>query len=110
MLADLVTREQPGRAPHPRSPASPGAGRPVSGPVLFARYAFGPNRLGYCGPEAVTELFEEGTAGHDDRALRELARGFEGAWPYLELIASANGLADPLDRWVVEAYWLGNEL
>lgn len=24
---------------------------PVPGPILFARYAFGPNRLGYCGPD-----------------------------------------------------------
>ncbi len=83
---------------------------PTSGPVLFARYAFGPNRLGYCGPDAVDELFGEGTVGGDDRALRDLARSFEGAWPYLELIAHANGLADPLDRRVVEAYWLGSPL
>jgi Family of unknown function (DUF6390) len=85
-------------------------GTSVSGPVLFARFAFGPNRLGYCGPDAVAELFGEATAGHDDRAIRELARGFDGAWPYLELIASSNGLSDPLDRRVVEAYWLGNDL
>jgi hypothetical protein len=83
---------------------------PTSGPVLFARYAFGPNRLGYCGPDAVDELFGEGTIGGDDRALRDLARSFEGAWPYLELIARANGLEDPLDRRVVEAYWLGSPL
>jgi len=83
---------------------------PPSGPVLFARYAYSPNQLGYCGPEAPEELFGEGTVGGDDRALRRLARGFEGAWPYLELIARANGLADPLDRRVVEAYWLGNGL
>lgn len=82
----------------------------VSGPVLFARYAFGPNRLGYCGPEAVQELFGEGTGGGDEPTLRHLARAFEGAWPYLELIARANGRSDPLDRDVVEAYWLGNEL
>ena len=82
----------------------------ASGPVLFARYAYGPNRLGYCGPDAVAELFGQGTAGRDDRALRELARGFDGAWPYLQLIAEANGRSDPLDRDIVEAYWLGNEL
>ena len=82
----------------------------ASGPALFARYAFGPNRLGYCGPDAVEELFGEGPVAGDDRALRQLAGSFEGAWPYLELIARANGLADPLDRRVVEAYWLGNRL
>ena len=83
---------------------------PVPGPVLFARYAFGPNRLGYCGPDAAAELFGEGTTGGDDGALRTLARGFEGAWPYLELIARANGIPDPLDASVVEAYWLGSRL
>jgi hypothetical protein len=84
--------------------------RPTTGPVLFARYAYGPNRLGYCGPDAIEELFGEGSAGGDERALRELARSFEGAWPYLELIAQANGLPDPLDRCVVDAYWLGSPL
>jgi len=92
------------------SPAPLDVDRSVSGPVLFARYAYGPNRLGYCGPDAVEELWGEGTVGHDDAALRELARSFEGAWPYLRLIADANDLADPLDRRVVEAYWLGNDL
>jgi hydrogenase assembly chaperone HypC/HupF len=42
--------------------------------------------------------------------LRDWARQFEGAYPYLALIARANGLSDPLDYRVVEAYWLGNEL
>jgi len=82
----------------------------ASGPVLFARYAFGPNRLGYCGPDAADELIGEATVGGDDRALRELAKGFDGAWPYLELIARSTGIGDPLDRRVVEAYWLGSPL
>jgi len=94
----------------PADPAPDVAGR-ASGPVLFARYAFGPNRLGYCGPEAPDELFGEGSsAAADQRLLRELAPSYEGAWPYLELIARANGCPDPLDRRVVEAYWLGNSL
>jgi hypothetical protein len=82
---------------------------PVSGPVLFARYAYGPNRFGYCGPDDADELLEAGIAGQD-RVLRALATRFEGAYPYLSLIARANGLEDPLDRRVVEAYWLGNDL
>jgi hypothetical protein len=86
------------------------AAAPCSGPTLFARYAFGPNRFGYCGPDAANELLGEATSGDGDRAIRELARGFEGAWPYLELIARANGIDDPLDRRVVEAYWLGSDL
>ena len=81
-----------------------------AGPVLFARYAFGPNRLGYCGPEDAAELFELAVDGRQQADLRALARRFDGAWPYLELIARANVRRDPLDRQVVEAYWLGNEL
>jgi hypothetical protein len=80
------------------------------GPVVFARYAYPPNALGYCGPDdhrAVLEHADEGVAGRD---LAALARGFDGAWPYLRLIAGANGIADPLDARVVEAYWVGNRL
>lgn len=80
------------------------------GPVLFGRYAFGPNRLGYCGPDESRSLLALAATGTDDRGLRSLARGFEGAYPYLQLIAAANDVADPLDRKVVEAYWLGNGL
>ncbi len=82
----------------------------VPGPVRFARYAYGPNRLGYCGPDAADELLGEAAEGGDLRRIRALATGFEGAWPYLELIAHSNGIADPLDERVVEAYWLGGDL
>ena len=78
--------------------------------MLFARYAFGPNRLGYCGPLDATELFQLAVDGRRQYDMRVLARQFEGAWPYLELIARSNGRPDPLDPEVVEAYWLGNEL
>ena len=81
-----------------------------SGPVLFARYAYGPNRLGLCGPDDAESLFGEASHGGDERELRELALGFEGAYPYLELIARANAIRDPLDRRVIEAYWLGSPL
>jgi hypothetical protein len=83
---------------------------PVPGPIRFARYAFGPNNLGYCGPDEAGELFQQATIGHDLARLRELAAQFEGAYPYLALIARSNGLADPLDASVVEAYWLGGGL
>ncbi len=82
----------------------------VPGPIRFARYAYGPNRLGYCGPDAADELLGEAAIGGDVRRIRELAAGFEGAYPYLQLIAGASGIADPLDERVVEAYWLGSEL
>jgi hypothetical protein len=76
--------------------------------VLFARYAFPPNSHGFCGPGDSGAFFEYGVAGADDRGLRKLSQQFAGAWPYLELIAGATGLADPLDSRVVEAYWVGS--
>ena len=82
----------------------------LSGALRFAAYAYPPNALGYCGPDASHQLLEQVAAGVDDPDLRRLARGFEGAWPYLELIAGANGIRDPLDPRVVEAYWVGNGL
>ena len=80
------------------------------GPLLFARYAYPPNSLGLCGADVQQTLLQYGAAGESDGGLAELARTFEGAWPYLELIAGANGIADPLDPRVVEAYWVGNDL
>lgn len=82
----------------------------TAGPLLFARYAYPPNALGLCGADETRTLLEYGSAGVSDGGLAELARTFEGAWPYLELIAGSNGIADPLDARVVEAYWIGNEL
>jgi Family of unknown function (DUF6390) len=89
----------------PRRPAP-------AGQVLFARYAYPPNQLGYCGAGDGRELLElaadPGSPEAGDMGAR--ARGFDGAWPYLEIIAAAAGIRDPLDRRVVEAYWVGNEL
>lgn len=82
----------------------------MNGPLRFARYAYPPNELGYCGPDAASQLLEQVTAGAADGDLRRLLRGFEGAWPYLELISAANGIGDPLDDRVVSAYWIGNPL
>jgi hypothetical protein len=42
--------------------------------------------------------------------IERRARQFEGAWCYLEFIAQAAGISDPLDARVVEAYWVGNDL
>ena len=79
------------------------------GPALFARFAYPPNALGYCGPSDVTLVQELVTAGEAGQELRHAITAFAGAWPYLELIASRTG-RDPLDRAVVEAYWLGGAL
>ena len=88
---------------HDLSPAPPG-------PVLFARYAYPPNALGYCGPGDPAALLGMASEGVDLAGLSQQAVQFEGAWPYLELIAGCNGIREPLDRRVVEAYWTGNEL
>jgi hypothetical protein len=80
----------------------------VSGALLFGCYAFPPNRLGYCGPSDSQALLEYVAQGRTDRGLIELERRFDGAYPYLKLIAEANGIPDPFDRRVVEAYWIGN--
>lgn len=82
----------------------------VPGPILFVRYAFPPNYHGACGPPDSQGLFQYGASLVVDDGLRELARQFAGAWPYLELIAHATGMGDPLDPRVVEAYWVGNRL
>jgi hypothetical protein len=82
----------------------------ADGPTMFARYAYPPNELGYCGPDDHRALLQYASAGVIDAGLGQLARGFSGAWPYLELIAGATGIGHPLDRRVVEAYWLGSSL
>jgi hypothetical protein len=95
--------------PAPSTSGTPRRPVAVPGPVLFARYAYPPNRLGLCGPADAPALHDARIAGAD-RELRNLARGFEGAYPYLRLIAAENDLPDPLDSRVVEAYWLGSDL
>jgi hydrogenase maturation factor len=82
----------------------------LDGLLLFARYAFRPNRLGFCGGQNERGLFELCAERQAAPELRDWAKQFEGAYPYLKLIASANHLPDPLAYPVVEAYWLGNEL
>lgn len=82
----------------------------ITGPLLFTRYAFPPNERGLCGPADSAALRGHAAAGESTQELVRLARQFAGAWPYLRLIAAANRIADPLDRRVVEAYWVGNGL
>ena len=93
-------------------PGRPDPARPplLDGPQLFARYAFMPNRLTYCGGDDNRALFDYCMAGVTDPGLHGLLKKFAGAMPYLRLIASCNAIADPFDRQVVEAYWLGNQL
>ena len=69
---------------------------------MFARYAYAPNALGYCGPPLEATL-RQGSV--DD--VRQAAMKFSGAWPYLQVLSKLTGIADPLDYRVVESYWLG---
>jgi hypothetical protein len=80
------------------------------GPLLFARFAYPPNALGYCGPDDPAALLGHASAGESGPDLAALARQFAGAWPYLQLIAASTGHDDPLDSAVVDAYWIGNRL
>jgi len=85
---------------------------PVStdeGATQFARYAFPPNELGYCGPDDASALLEHTTSGGGADEVARRAPQFDGAWAYLEVLAAAAGL-DPLHPRVVDAYWVGNDL
>lgn len=73
---------------------------------MFARYAFPPNELGYCGPPDASVLLR----GDDPLDVAAHAREFDGAWPYLRAIADQAGVADPLDDEVVRTYWVGGPL
>ncbi|OBB74035.1 DUF6390 family protein [Mycobacterium sp. 852014-52144_SCH5372336] len=68
-----------------------------NGPTVFGRYAYPPNELGYCGPAG-----GGGTSG-----LASHAHEFDGAWPYLTVIAETVGTSDALDDEVVRSYWIG---
>lgn len=81
----------------------------TDGSTRFARYAFPPNELGYCGPDGASLLLEHTTSGGGAIEVAGRAPRFDGAWVYLEVLAEAAGL-DPLDPEVVDAYWVGNDL
>ncbi|RTL62091.1 MAG: hypothetical protein EKK42_32940 [Pseudonocardiaceae bacterium] len=88
----------------------------TDGAWLFARYAYAPNKLGFCGPPESATLAAAGSepaAGVEavnEQAVRAAARRFSGAWHYLVVLAELAGIDDPLDRRVVESYWLGGGL
>lgn len=69
---------------------------------MFARYAYAPNALGYCGPPLGATL-RDGSI----EDVRRAATQFSGAWPYLRVLAKMTGISDPLDYRLVESYWLG---
>jgi hypothetical protein len=82
----------------------------MNGLQLCARYAFAPNYLKYCGPDANKEIAGYIHTGTTDLGLSVLLNAFETMSPYLKFIAHENGLTDPFHPEVVEAYWIGNHL
>jgi hypothetical protein len=84
--------------------------RIISGILRCSRYAFGPNRLHYCGPDANAEILAYINNGVTDPGLEKLLSQFKTLYPYLRLIAEASGIAEAFDERVVEAYWVGNSL
>jgi Family of unknown function (DUF6390) len=82
--------------------SSAGEQRLPAGYELFARYAFPPNELGYCGPADMGVPPSDTPSG-----IAAHAKEFDGAWPYLRAIAEAVGVEDPLDADVVRSYWVG---
>jgi len=82
----------------------------MEGILRCSRYAFGPNRLHYCGPDKNSEIKAYINEGAKDAGLENLISKFQTLYPYLSYIARTNNIRDPFDSRVVEAYWLGNGL
>ena len=82
----------------------------IDGTSRFIRYAFMPNRLHYCGGDNNSLIFDYALEGVREPPLEAMLRKFTWAMPYLSLIARSNGIVDPFDERVVEAYWIGNDL
>ena len=77
------------------------------GERLFARYAYSPNELGYCGPAGAAGLAAVARGEEIEFDVPDVASHFSGAWVYQVIIGRLLGL-DPLDETVVRGYWTGN--
>lgn len=79
----------------------------------FLSYSYEPFRLHFCGPQdresekTVTDYLAGQKVSY--KTIERIASQFIGVYPYLNLIAKKNGLG-PLDKQVIEAYWVGNNL
>lgn len=80
------------------------------GVLLCAKYAACPNFFGYCGPDKSSSVLDHLKEEVGDEELKNILSEFQTLFPYLCLIAQVNKVADPFNRRVVEAYWIGNEL
>lgn len=82
----------------------------MDGILRCARYAFSPNKLHLCGPDANREVFSYIERGISDPGLEKIIGQFRTLFPYLKHIAEINKIQDPFNDKVVEAYWIGNNL
>ncbi len=82
----------------------------INGILRCSRYAFGPNKLHLCGPDAAGEVLAYIQNGAGDMGLEILLKKFQTMYPYLRHIADDNNIKDAFDERVVEAYWIGNDL
>ncbi len=81
----------------------------MSGLKLACLYGLIPNLLGFCGPpQKKLKKFIKNKISVQD--IIPVLEKFEAAFPYYQLIAQKNGIHNPFNKKVVEAYWLGNEL
>ena len=115
MADPLRPAAPPEKKPVSNDPVVPSSGSAepplaATGQRLFARYAYAPNHLGYCGPSDSASLAELASTGRTAGDVRSIASRFSGAWPYLCVLAEVTGIDDPLDEAVVRAYWTGSPL
>ncbi len=84
----------------------------MSGARLAILYGYVPCQLGLCGPEdgkkrKIISRYLQGE-GRLEKKIEKILQEFKGAYPYYQLIARSNKIKNPLDKKVVEAYWIGN--
>lgn len=84
--------------------------RIMDGLLRCAYYAFGPNRLHYCGPDKNREILAYMRNKTSNPGLESLLKSFQTMYPYLRHIAWSNNIKDPFNEKVIEAYWIGNDL
>jgi len=75
---------------------------------LISRFAFSPNKLGYCGLDSAQQAFYDCIVDGRCSTVREEVKQFKGLYPYLKTIGEVLD-KDWLDYEVVEAYVLGND-
>lgn len=86
----------------------------MSGAKLAILYGYVPCQLGLCGPDDARKkkIISRFLRGENKfkKEIEKILKEFKGAYPYYQLIAHSNRIKNPLDRKVVEAYWIGNKL